>query len=71
MDRLYREHDVFRWLRGEAPRNHHLFFDFRGGHEEVLDQLVTDLAAVLLKEDVVKLKTVGPATDLKVKSCGQ
>jgi len=35
-----------------------MFSDFRGGHEEVLDQLLTDLAGVLLKEDVVKLKTV-------------
>ncbi len=58
MDRLSREHDVFHWLRGGVPRNYQMFSDFRGGHEEVLDQLLTDLAGVLLKEDVVKLKTV-------------
>ena len=58
LDRLSREHDVFRWLRGGVPLNYHLLSDIRGGHEEVLDKLLTDLVAVLLKEDVVKLKSV-------------
>ncbi len=58
LDRLSREHDAFRWLRGGVPLNYHLLSDFRGGHEEVLDHLLTDLVAVLLKEDVVKLKGV-------------
>ena len=40
------------------PLNYHLLSDFRGEHEEVLDHLLTDLVAVLLKEDVVKLKRV-------------
>ena len=40
------------------PLNYHLLSDFRGGHEEVLDQLLTDLVAVLIKEDVVKLNRV-------------
>ena len=58
LDRLSHEHDAYRWLRGGVPVNYHLLSDFRGGHEEVLDQLLTDLVAVLLKEDVVKLKRV-------------
>jgi transposase len=58
LDRLSREHDAFRWLRGGVPLNYHLLSDFRGGHEEVLDQLLTDLVAVLLKEEVVKLNRV-------------
>ena len=58
LDRLSREHDVFRWLRGGVPLNYHLLSDFRGGHEEELDELLTGLVTVLLKEDVVKLKRV-------------
>ncbi len=58
LDRLSREHDAYRWLRGGVPLNYHLLSDFRGGHEEALDQLLTDLVAVLLKEDMVKLKRV-------------
>ena len=58
LDRLSREHDAFRWLRGGVPLNYHLLSDFRGGHEEELDQMLTSLVAVLLKEDVVKLKRV-------------
>ena len=58
LDLLSQEHDAYRWLRGGVPLNYHLLSDFRGGHEEALDQLLTDLVAVLLKEDVVKLKRV-------------
>ena len=58
LDRLSHEHDAYRWLRGGVPLNYHLLSDFRGGHGEVLDQLLTDLVAVLLKEDVVKLTRV-------------
>jgi transposase len=58
LDRLSREHDAFRWLRGGVPLNYHMLSDFRGDHEKVLDHLLTDLVAVLLKEEVVKLKRV-------------
>ncbi len=58
LDLLSQEHDAYRWLRGGVPLNYHLLSDFRGGHEEALDQLLTDLVAVLLKEDVVKLVRV-------------
>ncbi len=70
LDRLSREHDVFRWLRGGVPLNYHLLSDFRGGHEEALDRLLTDLVAVLLKEDVVKLKRVAqdPSAEGRVRA---
>jgi len=56
--RLCEEHDAYRWLRGGVPVDYHLLADFRVKHQEVLDELLTQVLAVLLKAEVVQLKRV-------------
>lgn len=58
LDRLTREHDAYRWLRGGVPVDYHLLADFRVGHPEVLEeQLVTGVAA-LIEAGLVTLEEV-------------
>lgn len=58
LDRLCREHDAYRWLRGGVPVNSHLLSDFRVGHREALDALLTQTIAALLHADLLTLATV-------------
>lgn len=58
LDRLTREHDAYRWLRGGVPLDYHTLSDFRVGHVEVLEaQLVAGVAA-LIEAGLVKLQEV-------------
>ena len=56
--RLCEEHDGFRWLRGGVPVDYHLLSDFRRDHEKALDDLRTQIVAVLMDAGLVKLKEV-------------
>lgn len=56
--RLCKEHDGFRWLRGGVPVDYHLLSDFRRDHEKALDDLLTQIIAVLMDAGLVKLKEV-------------
>jgi transposase len=56
--RLCEEHDAYRWLRGNVPINYHLLADFRVSHQKAMDDLLTQVVAVLLKAKVVQLKRV-------------
>ena len=56
--RLCHEHDAYRWLRGEVPVNYHMLADFRSAKEAELDELLTQLVAVLMAADVVPLERV-------------
>ena len=58
LDRLCREHDAFRWLRGGVPVDYHLLSDFRGEHQEALNELLTQIVATLMAENLVTLKEV-------------
>jgi transposase len=58
LERLCNEHDAYRWLRGGVPVNYHMLADFRVGHGEALDELMTQLLAVLLKEGLADLDGV-------------
>jgi len=58
LDRLCQEHDAYRWLRGGVPVNYHMLADFRVSHGEALDELLTQLLAVLLKEGLAALDGV-------------
>jgi transposase len=49
---------VYRWICGEVGVNHHLLSDFRTGHGEFLDALLTDTIATLLYQQIVTLETV-------------
>jgi len=56
--RLTEEHDVYRWLRGGVPIDYHLLAEFRVTHQTEIDELITQIIAVLLKTEVIKLKRV-------------
>lgn len=56
--RLCEEHDAYRWLRGNVPINYHLLADFRVSHQKAMDDLITQVVAVLLKTKVVRLNRV-------------
>jgi transposase len=52
------QHLVYRWLCGGVAVGYHTLADFRTGHGEVLNQLLTDTVAVLLHEGLIDLKRV-------------
>lgn len=56
--RLCREHDAFRWLCGGVPVDYHLLSDFRREHHEALDDLLTQVVATLMAQDLVSLAEV-------------
>lgn len=49
---------AYRWICGGVGINHHLLSDFRTGHSEFLDELLTDTIATLLHQKIVTLETV-------------
>jgi transposase len=58
VDRLCTEHVAYQWLCGGVGVNYHTLADFRVQHAAVLDDLLTQSVAVLLKEGLVDLTTV-------------
>lgn len=58
LDALSHEHDVYRWLRGGVPVDYHLLSDFRMIHQKEIDDLITQIIAVLLKTKVIEIKRV-------------
>ena len=55
---LCQNHLAYRWLCGGVAICYHTLSDFRTGHGEVLNQLLTQTVAVLLHEGVVDLQRV-------------
>ena len=53
LDRLCERDVAYRWLCGGVPMNYHGLSDFRVGHAEVLDRLLTESLAALLAEGLV------------------
>lgn len=58
LDRLCREHLVYRWLCGGVSVNYHSLADFRVAHAEFLDELLTASVAALLAQELVSLERV-------------
>jgi transposase len=56
--RLCQEHDAYRWLCGGVPVDYHLLSDFRVEHQEALDELLTQIVATLMAQDLVTLAEV-------------
>jgi transposase len=56
--RLCEAHDAYRWICGGVSVNYHTLADFRVGHAEYLDGLLTSSVATLLAEGLVKLARV-------------
>jgi transposase len=56
--RLCESHDAYRWLCGGVSVNYHGLADFRTGHPELLDRLVTENVATLSTTGVIDLDEV-------------
>jgi transposase len=56
--KLCAEHLAYRWLCGGVAVGYHTLADFRTGHGDVLNQLLTETVAVLLHEGLIDLKRV-------------
>jgi transposase len=55
---LCSHHNAFRWLAGGVSVNHHTLSDFRVGHLDLLDRLLTHSVAVLREQGLVDLNRV-------------
>jgi transposase len=58
LDRLCKEHDAYRWICGGVSVNYHTLSDFRVGHRAALDDLFTQVLAVMMKEGLITLSRV-------------
>lgn len=58
LERLCESHDAYRWLCGGVSVNYHGLADFRSGHGELLDRLLTDNIASLSAAGVIDLAEV-------------
>jgi transposase len=56
--RLCIESDPYKWLRGAVSLNYHTLNDFRVDHEEALDDLLTQMIAVLTHAQIVSLERI-------------
>jgi transposase len=58
LDYLCTHHNAFRWLAGGVSVNYHTLADFRVGHVDFLDKLLTHSVAVLREQELVDLNRV-------------
>ncbi|HEV8002687.1 MAG TPA: IS1182 family transposase [Planctomycetaceae bacterium] len=58
LDRLCREHMAYKWLCGGVSVNYHMLSDFRSQGGDKWDELLTQIVAVLLEADLVKMDRV-------------
>ena len=58
LDRLCDEHVVYQWICGGVGVNYHTLSDFRVQNSDVLDELLTQSVAALMKEGIVDLARV-------------
>ena len=56
--RMSESHDAYRWICGGVQVNYHTLSDFRTGHGDVLDELLSQSVASLMAAGVVKLARV-------------
>lgn len=58
VERLCVEDDAFKWLCGGVSINHHTLSDFRVDHGPALDELFTDVLAMLIAHDLVSIQRI-------------
>jgi len=58
LERLCESHDAYRWICGGVSVNHHTLSDFRVGQGAALDELMTQVLAVLVHGGLVTLERV-------------
>jgi transposase len=68
LSRLCGEHDAYRWICGGVGVNHHTLSDFRVAHKDALDDLLTQVLAVMLKQGLVKLHRIAQ-DGTRVRAC--
>lgn len=56
--RLTAVHDAYRWICGGVEVGYHTLSDFRSQQGEVVDRLITQVLALLMKQDLVDLSRV-------------
>lgn len=56
--RLCERDDAYRWICGGVSVNHHTLSDFRVARQEALDDLLTQVLAVMMRQGLVTLKRV-------------
>jgi transposase len=56
--RLCECHDAYRWLCGGVSVNYHTLSDFRVDHEKALDDLMTEVLAMLMERDIVRVHRI-------------
>ncbi len=56
--RLCECQDAYRWLCGGVSVNYHTLSDFRVDHEEALDDLMTEVLAMLMERDIVRVHRI-------------
>lgn len=56
--RICTESDPYKWLCGGVSLNYHTLNDFRVDHEEALDDLLTQMIAVLTQAQIVSLEQI-------------
>lgn len=56
--RLCERHDAYRWICGGVSVNYHMISDFRSEHATALDDLFTQVLAVLMHKGLLSLRRV-------------
>jgi transposase len=56
--RLTQLHDAYRWICGGVDMGYHTLSDFRSQQVKVVDELITQVLALLMKQDLVDLSRV-------------
>lgn len=56
--RLCELHAAYRWICGGVGVNHHTLSDFRVGHAQALDELMTQILGALMHEGLVRMRRV-------------
>jgi transposase len=58
LERLCEEHNAYRWICGGVGVNYHTLADFRVGHGEIFDRLLTSSVAALLASGTMRMNRV-------------
>jgi transposase len=58
LEALCENHHAYQWLRGDVGVNYHTLADFRSGHGDLLDRLLTKSVALLRAEGLVNMERV-------------
>lgn len=56
--RLVKRDIAYRWLAGEVPVNYHNLADFRVGHVDALDRLLTESVTAMVDQGLVSLEEI-------------